>query len=328
LDAYLDIAAKILRAERRPLSPEAMLTEAYRRAVVPPHLHGRTQHKTLQARISEDIIHRGEHSLFIRTAPGRFFLREFLTDAAIPEEFRRPFPTRRRFRELIRGPALALEYDVLKGIADENTEIEPQKIFDLLNADRYSYEDPRVKKKNFVFLRSFVCVYRAGDILTYRLGRYREDRDKFMSRRSVGFWAFVHRDEHTLFNLEDFGIVDSGVQATKIDLDVPEVPTTERVKAALRTFIWSTQGGETTDLLAVIKFECPTWFEPTKRRLALNDLTWLDATIPVNDIDDFDPWSQIALLAHYRACAGMGGGFESYPRVPGQAKRRVPQISD
>jgi hypothetical protein len=40
-----------------------------------------------------------------RTAPGRFFLREFLTDVMIPEEHRQPVATRRRFRELMRGPA-------------------------------------------------------------------------------------------------------------------------------------------------------------------------------------------------------------------------------
>jgi hypothetical protein len=327
LDTYLDIAAKILRAERRPLSPEAILREAYRTGIVPPHLHGRTQHKTLQARISEDIIHSGDHSLFIRTAPGRFFLREFLSDTSIPDEFRRPFPTRRRFRELVRGPALALEYNDLKNIADDNAEIASQKIFDLLSADRYLYEDPKAGKKKLVFLRSFVCVRRANSILTYRLGRYRDNRDSFMLRRSVGFWTFVHRDEHTLFNLDDFGIVDSGVQATKIDLDIPELSKPERLKASLRHFIL-TQGNEATDLLAVIDFECPGWFEPTKRRLALNDLTWLDATIPVNDIDDFDPWSKVVLYAHNRTYSGVSGGLETQPRIRGQASRRVHQVSD
>src|SRR3954451_24786115 len=99
----------ILRAERRPLSPRAILAAACRSGLVPPHLFGKTQHKTLQARVSEDIIARREHSPFFRTAPGRFFLREFLADTSISEEFRRPVPTRRRIRELIRGPALAIK---------------------------------------------------------------------------------------------------------------------------------------------------------------------------------------------------------------------------
>ena len=321
MDSYLDIAVEILRAERRPLSPHAILTEAYRRALVPAHLHGRTQHKTLQARISEDIIYRREHSPFFRTAPGRFFLREFLTETSIPEEFRRPFPTRRRFRELRRGPALAVDYNVLKDVAKENIPIRSKRIFKLLKGERYGYEDPKSEDASIVFLRSFVSVYRDRNILTYRVGRYRDDRDSFLSRRSIGFSTFVHRDEHTLFNLGNFGIVDSGVRAAKVDLDIPDVSTREGQKASLKYFIWATQGTGTTDLLAVIRFECPNWFEPLKRRLALNDLAWLDVTKPVNDIDDFDPWSKLVLIAHHGANEGTIDGFASYSSFIGSTER-------
>lgn len=313
MDAYIDIAIEILRTERRPLSPHAILAEAYRRGLVPAHLHGRTQHKTLQARISEDIVYRREHSPFFRTAPGKFFLREFLTDISMPEEFRQPFPARRRYRELVRGPALGIDYNALKEVADENTPIKPKKILSLLKTERHGYEDPKQKDSAVVFLRSFVSVYRDRNVLSYRVGRYRDDRDTFMSRRSIGFVTFVHRDDHTLFDLGDFGIIDSGVRAAKIDLDIPELPTREGPKASLKYFIWSRQATGNTDLLAVVRFGCPRWFEPLKRRLALNDLAWLDVTKPVNDIDDFDPWSKLVLISHYTAAKdGVGGRFASY----------------
>lgn len=327
MDAYLDIAAKILKAERRPLSPHAILNAAYRLALVPPRLHGKTQHKTLQARISEDIIQRREHSAFFRTSPGRFFLREFLTDDSIPEEFRRPFPARRRLRELVSGPALAIRRDTLRGVAKENTPIKPQKVFDLLNAGRFSYDDPKSKKDDVVFLRSFVCVHRDHSVLTYRIGRYRDDRDSFMSRRSVGFSAFVQIDERTLFNLGDFGIVDSGVRATQIDLDIPQV-SNDRFDARLSYFLWRTGQEGAAELLAVIKFECPRWFEPLKRRLALNDLTWLDLSRPVNDIDDFDPWSKMVLLTHYRTHAAKSNGCVSHHKSAGPTKRRLSEVSN
>jgi hypothetical protein len=327
LDAYLEIATKILKAERRPLSPHAILTAAYHRALVPPHLHGKTQHKTLQARISEDIIERREHSAFFRTSPGRFFLREFLTDVSIPEEFRRPFPARRRFRELISGSALGIQRDALRSVAAENTPIEPKKIFNLLNAERYSYEDPKKKKDNIIFLRSFVCVHRDHSVLTYRIGRYRDDRDNFMSRRSIGFSAFVEIDEHTLFNLGDFGIVDSGVQATHVDLDIPQV-SNQRADARLIYFLWCTNTGGAAELLAVIKFECPKWFEPLKRRLALNDLAWLDLSRPVNDIDDFDPWSKMVLLDHYTTGTGTSDARVTYPESAEPSERRLSKVSN
>lgn len=315
MDAYLDIAASVLRAERRPLSPHAILAAAYRQRLVPQHLYGATQHKTLQARLSEDIIRFREHSLFFRTAPGRFFLREFLANPAIREEFRQPVPTRRRFRELKRGPALAIDLSVLRNVIEENRAIDPERVLSLLHGDCYRYADPRAENniEDVVFFRSFVCVYRENSLLSYRLGRYRDDRDAFMARRSIGFSTLVNIDEHTLFDHRDFGIVSSGVRAVRVDLDIPDVPAAAIAKGNLLHFIW-VRGPAMNDLLAVVQLECPTWFEPVKRRLALNDLAWLDTTGPVNNIDDFDPWSRSVLVAYYQ---GYPPSCQSYapPKV-------------
>jgi hypothetical protein len=108
--------------------------------------------------------------------------------------------------------------------------------------------------------------------------------------------------------MNDFGIVDAGVEATKVDLDIPTVPSVHIAKAVLSYFIWTSHAPGQDDLLAVITFQCPPWFEPTKRRLALNDLAWLDATCPVNNIDDFDPWSRSVLLSS----RGMKAGYRGY----------------
>jgi HB1, ASXL, restriction endonuclease HTH domain len=309
LDAYLHIAEAILRIERRPLSPRAILAAAYRLGRVPTHLHGKTQHKTLGARMSEDIITHRDDSLFFRTQPGRFFLREYLPDESIAEKYRQPIATRRRIRELMRGPALAVDIGDLTRIATADTPIAPEKILGLLHANRYRYDNPKQRRPTSVLLWSFVSVRRNCEVLSYRLGRYRDDRDTFMLRRSVGFSTLVHRDERTLFNLDDFGIVDSGVHAAKVDLDVPEVRTyqkSEQSPATLLHFLWLSHGVGQGDLIAIINFECPHWFHPERRRLALNDLTWLDMRTPVNNIDDFDPWSRSVLLHNERNMSLFG----------------------
>jgi hypothetical protein len=90
MDAYLDIAETVLRSLRRPLTPRAILNAAYKAGIVSDRLYGKTQHKTLGARLSEDLVQRNERSAFFRTAPGKFFLREFLSDTSLPEEYRRP----------------------------------------------------------------------------------------------------------------------------------------------------------------------------------------------------------------------------------------------
>jgi hypothetical protein len=301
VNAYLEIAMTILRTAKRPLSAHAILAAAHRAGLVPENLYGKTQHKTLGARIAEDIVKHRDASRFFRTAPGQYFLREFLQDATLPAEYREPRMVRRRIRELARGPALAITDDALRDAlsADDNL-LATAKILKLLKKQRHPYCDPK-NAAGSVLIRSFVCVFRGSRILSYRLGRYRDDRDPFMHKRSIGFSTLVHIDAHTLFNVGDMGIVEAGVRAVKIDLDIPPVPpkaSKSTDDAMLRKFIWVSHHVGDGDLLAIVSYRCPRWFEPVKRRLALNDLEWIDAN-GVNNIDDYDPWSRRVLEAHH-----------------------------
>jgi hypothetical protein len=205
--------------------------------------------------------------------------------------------TRRRVRDLIRGPALAVHRQHLLGLGPESCRIDSGAVLSLLHSGHLRYGDPKHEGDELAFLWSFVSVTRTDHTLSYRLGRYRETRDAFALKRTIGFSTLVHEDESTLFNIDDFGIVDSGVQATMLDLDIPDVPVASGAafRAHLRYFQWHSNG-RAGDLVAVIDFECPDWFEPLKRRLAINDLRWLDLSARFNDLDDFDPWSRSVML--------------------------------
>jgi hypothetical protein len=109
---------------------------------------------------------------------------------------------------------------------------------------------------NCVFIRSFVFVCRGSKILSYRLGRYRDDRDPFLHKRSIGFTTLVNIDEHTLFNVSDMGIVEAGVRAVKIDLDIPPVPPKAAKsldEAVLRKFIWISHADGDGDLTKMVE---------------------------------------------------------------------------
>ena len=278
------------------MSSRAILAEAHRKGLVPSNLYGKTQDKTLGARISVDIVNHRDRSRFYRTGPGRYFLREFLEDTSIPQRYREPFQARRRIRELLRGPALALPVAELQRNVPDEKAIAATKFIRLLKRQRQAYWDARIVD-SAVFVRSFVCVCRGSEVLSYRLGRYRDDRDTFIQKRSIGFSTLVNIKEHTLFNVADMGIVEAGLRATKLDLDIPPVPVypDDAGEAILHKFIWVTQPNGASAILAVITYSCPPWFEPVKRRLALNDLRWIDVNAGINDFDDFDPWSRVVL---------------------------------
>jgi hypothetical protein len=149
------------------------------------------------------------------------------------------------------------------------------------------------RSQNDVVVWAFTLVIRKNLILTYRHGRYREDRDSFQQKRSVGFFSPVVQDDLTLFDQADHGIVSSGLRSLGVDLNLPNQPELAR-SAKLLCFVCATKD-DPPNILGLISFQPPDWFEPLTRRLAINDLSWHDITLAVNHFEDFDPWSRLVL---------------------------------
>lgn len=293
MDAYLAIAEKVIREARIPLSAREILKRAYPAGNVPQHLHGRTQHKTLGARLAEDILASGDKSIFFRNAPGRFFLTTFLHDPTVPIEYRRRFIARRRRRQLAQSLPLTLHSnDLPRGLDSQVIPI--NRVLELLSSGRYYY--PRSTKHvipgDFV-VWSFVIVSKGSMILTYRHGHYREQREKFANQRAIGFFAPVLEGDRTLFDLEDHGIVKRGLTTISIDLGLTtsvDLATQGDQLANLNSFVQCNDSWLPA-LLSVIRFDSPDWFEPYARRLAINDLRWVDISSWQFDQTGLDPWS-------------------------------------
>lgn len=296
MDSYLEIALQVLRLERRPLGPRDILRRGYELDLVPARLHGKTQHKTLQARVSEDILTFKERSHFFRTSPGKFFLREFLSDERIPTEHRTPILARRRKRELKKDNVLAIQQSAcLKALSESAI---PADFFRSSTfRDNYHYV-PNTNGADIgdLLIWSYVVVRRDTQVLTYRQGRYREDRDPFVLKRTLGFYSPLSQDDLTLFDTSDHGVVSNGLKILGLDLGVSDEPFWHRLsdRASLE-FLVPDVNEFRRALLGIVVFDCPDWLEPLSRRLAIHDLQWMDLRSPPNHVDDFDPWSQKVL---------------------------------
>ena len=303
------MAEKILRQARRPLRALEILRLAYPSGEVPPHLFGKTQHKTLGARLAEDILERGDRSLFYRNEPGRYFLTQFLRDETIPSKYRHRFIAKRRRRQLAQAKPLTLKKRDLPSSNPAGV-ISVESILDLLVKGIYHYpHSTKATGPDDVIVWSFVIVGRGSRVLTYRHGEYREERDAFRNRRAIGFYAPVLEGDRTLFDLDDHGIVHRGISTVSIDLglttQVNLIGPGSQI-ATLESFIaLSEQSG--TSLLSVVRFEAPEWFEPYARRLAINDLQWIDLATPYNHAEDFDPWSRAVLATAEKPWAAQRG---------------------
>lgn len=292
-DSYLDLAEDVLRHVKRPLTAVQILRMAYQMGVAPAHLRGKTQHKTLGARLSEDILLRRTASRFYRTAPGRFLLTEFLDDTSIPEDLRKPIIARRRKRTLPAHHILALDEKELPKECDAET-MSIDEISELFERGKFHYSlDIKNRLPNEIFIWSFSIVIRDRKILSYRQGMFREDRDTFYQKRTIGFYSPVIHDDLSLFDQMDNGILHSGVKTLVYDLDLYQTELTNMVarSSELKLFVRPKGESRSNDLLAIVEFSCPDWLDPTSSRLAINDMEWMDLKNIPNHESDFDPWS-------------------------------------
>lgn len=299
MDSYLDIAHKVLRTARRPMTAKGILDAAYKARIVPQHLYGKTQEKTLQARLSEDILYHHNRSAFFRTEPGCFFLVEFISDPDIPEKFKERFSARRRTRDLHREPSLAINKKFFEKCSSSFRYNWDALIRAAEAADAIHYLHFRDDAGRALVVWTFSVVRRGANVLSYRLGRYRDNRDAFANKRTIGFPGVVSFFDCTLFSDGDYGVSENALAAISADLDISAVAIygqkIDAPKPKLALQVGHDSEGDV--LLVVMEWDCPEWFEPTTRRLSLNDPCWIDLRVAPNNIDDFEPWTLEALKA-------------------------------
>lgn len=125
-----------MAASGTPMRPRDILRVAYLNRLVPSHLHGATQHKTLHARLSEDVSTYREASRFYRTGPGVFFLRRLRNDA-MPVVGSEEFFAPPRKKELRRDWVMALRMSF--GHSNDAKQISLQTIKGELDDGKFGY---------------------------------------------------------------------------------------------------------------------------------------------------------------------------------------------
>jgi hypothetical protein len=298
-DAYLNVAEQVLLSSRRPLRPREIINTAYANELLPWHLHGLTQDKTLHARISEDVAGNPTLSRFFRTGPGVFFLRSLLDDESIPSAFKQPYFAPPRRRELRRERILCL--DRLGGRVGASTDpfVNIASLKREFADGHYRFITPYEldRQSEGVAVHSFVLVFHGETVLSYRCGKFFPDDAPLKGKRSIGLGGAVYASDRDMLFNDMYGIIASGINELGYGIGLSKF-LSERaryeglVKPSVGVLL-PASASRSPVLHVVLAYECPPDFLPSKAALSVNDLRWLEIGNPANTLDGFDVTSAL-----------------------------------
>jgi hypothetical protein len=203
------------------------------------------------------------------------------------------FPARRRTRDLKRPHALAVRRSFARRLLWSAGVFED--VIRAAEADDAlaSMHPDEMAERGYCAVWTFSMVRKADSVLAHRVGRYRNDCDAFANKRSIGFPGALAAEDLSLFSRDRLGVEDCAVMVLQHDLDLSLAAFDGRSSGhPVIDGVMAVEGNEGAfDVVVVLSWRCPDWFEPTTRRLSLNDPAWLCLTTRLNNIDDFEPWS-------------------------------------
>lgn len=299
-NSYLKIAQIALLAEQKPMTAKSIIEFAIANEKLPPHLFGRTPHKTMQARLSEEILKNQSRSLFYRTGAGEFFLRELGGGADVPKEWKSEYIAPRRKMKLPNERVLVArrsqweESGSLK-LAIPASKFEQNELYELLDYKRLG----SIKaQSDFIPVISFILVHKHSKVLSHFLGKFRSFDDPLSHKVSLGFGNYVLEQDSDITYQSQFGILESGILALSHGTGLPaDLAERARYNNELipRAYVQSKTHIGDEALFLVIDYFCPEEFDPGRPNLSFTGVRWLEKPQLQNDFSNFDPLSATML---------------------------------
>lgn len=307
MDSYLKIAREVLRSSRQPLSARQILRTAHQLQLVPRGLYGRTQQKTMQARLASDILRNRSSSEFYRTGPGRFFLRALQSDRGTPHRYRREYQAPMRAAQLGRFDVVAFPRDALARLASRMTSSFPVALLAALPWQFMRLWNMRGHSDHLPFRFHLLVLAEEGMLVDDQ----RPIGDDEMAHRTVlGLPGVVKRDDRSLFSSDDFGLVEAASRTLieRFDLSgqvlsgLNDLTRWSEARALLEDGI---DGAGNIEMMVFIAFRCAGLPEIAEAVDARSTSCWLPSGSRPNDLDRFDRWSSRLLSdAGLRAALG------------------------
>jgi predicted NUDIX family phosphoesterase/dephospho-CoA kinase len=307
---FLRVAEQVLRNEGRPMSARELVHWGLDHGLFSKRREGKTPHQTMKAKLSVHIRRHGERSPFVRTAPGRFFLRELLEEDQLSYLAPpwRPPPTGEKV--IVFATHHLARVGRFQGIQRVHWQATAKVVLSAASCqamERMQAEQDDEHKQ----VLTYILVRRGTQVLAYKRGVYNRVEDMLRGSHCLGFGGHLAASDRDLFSRDEIGLYESAVRELSEELKLPEA---DRRRLAGREGL-SIVGLLNDDSSAVgrrhfavlMQYEVSddiAWKAPERGENSITQLRWLDTADPAGiRLPVFEYWSQLCLREFFPQCA-------------------------
>ncbi|MBL4602243.1 MAG: hypothetical protein JKY84_05840 [Emcibacteraceae bacterium] len=315
-NAYLNIAYMAINFAKRPLMPYEMLDIAKTEGFLPKHLHGKTPHKTMSARLAVYIREKSGKSDFYRTKAATFFLHSLTDLPETLEEYKTVFIGNLRSKSIRKENVLVAPKNIIKKLAyGEFTKYE-ENAFQEINKNGCFFMDRAESEMNdevkqFV---TFTLVYNENNLLVYTRGKFTTTSERLKGQMSVGFGGHINDKDFNLFALDGGALLHNAARELREELFFDDLYKNDMEVEKRTNLLGYVNVDDSPDaqhhIAVLVAFNHKSSEIPKKGELSINQLSWLDLNVKLNDLTAFDLWSGLILKNLFQGTIKLNGATE------------------
>lgn len=298
---FIWAAEETLRRIGRPMSAREIYSEARAAGLFSDGLQGKTPEQTMKSKLSTHIVRHGDRSRFVRTSPGRFFLRELVLTEEIYDAPRWGPPPSHEIVTVFPSGAI-------KGAgAFQGLSLDFADLYSALFTSGICIGMPRTQAElteAYKQVIAYVLVRRGDAFLAYRRGVYNRTADMLRGADCIGFGGHVSEDDRSLLSSDDAGIIEAAARELSEELKLPPVDVARLARGqGLRTVGIINDDSSAVGrrhLAVVIEYtvsDDASWDKPERGEESITKLRWIGPESGVLNLDDFEYWSQLCFRA-------------------------------
>lgn len=337
---YLWAAEQIIREQNRPMRVQDIIAQAQESGFFSDEMFSRTPQKSMQARLSMEIVNNGDNSTFVRTGKGVFFLRDLLTKGSAtqvgdgslalkPTGELKPYLTKPRRPRQTKENVLVIPGAACRQILDfqglkQGTELHFERLIhsEVKHIARTTAEET----EEFKQVITYVLVTHKKHVLSFRRGRFNRAAQFLRGSLCIGFGGHVTDEDYSLFSGEDFGIRENAVRELTEEVKVEGLDPA--IQAERLSFLGLINDNSTSlgrkHLAVVYQYEVPEdawdkWQEVSKHELSINELRWINTETESINLVEFEYWSQLCWRALSSEMVEAQAEFRIFRKKPFQA---------